>query len=220
MARTHALPPPPPSPFVGVDAKRIAGNTLVVALHAVAFAVLMMPGTWDPPAGAPRETLVVPTYEPPQTPPKIPDPPPELTRVRPAPAQPQPPSRIAPSPSDPAPLAETGTEPALPEGDAGPEVASFDPGPQVTALAYAEAPPPGYPRPAIQRRLEGVVTLRVLVDADGRPQTVEIERSSGHRVLDQAARDQVLARWRFHPAVRDGRAIAAYALVPVAFRLP
>lgn len=216
MVRTPALP----SPFAGIDAKRIAGNTLVVALHAVAFALLMMPGTWDPPAQAPREAVVIPVYEPPKTPPKPTEPPPELTRVRPAPARTQPPARIEPVPSDPAPLAETGTEPALPEGDAGPEAASFDPGPQVATLAYAEAPPPRYPRPAIQRRLEGVVTLRVLVDAEGRPQAVDVERSSGHRVLDQAAREQVLARWRFHPAMRDGRAVPAYALVPVAFRLP
>lgn len=216
MVRTHALPPP----LAGLDAKRIAGNTLVVALHAVAFAVLMLPGTWDPPAEAPREMSVIPVYERPEDPPPIPPPPPELTTVRETPPRPQPHARIEPVPSDPAPLAETGTEPALPEGNAGPETLSFDPGPQVATLAYAEAPPPRYPRPAIQRRLEGVVTLRVLVDAGGRPQAVEIERSSGHRVLDQAAREQVLARWRFHPAVRDGRAIAAYALVPVAFRLP
>lgn len=216
MVHTPALP----SPFAGLDAKRIAGNTLVVALHALAFALLMMPGTWDPPARAPREAVVIPVYSPPEAPPELPPPPPERVPVREAAPRTEAPTRIAPAPSDPAPLAETGTEPALPEGNAGPEVTSFDPGPQVATLAYAEAPPPRYPRPAIQRRFEGVVTLRVLVDAEGRPQSVEVEHSSGHRVLDQAAREQVLARWRFHPAVRDGRAVAAYALVPVAFRLP
>jgi protein TonB len=49
---------------------------------------------------------------------------------------------------------------------------------------------------------------------------VEIERSSGHRELDRTAREHVLAKWRFHPAQRQGRAISAYALVPIDFRLP
>ena len=67
---------------------------------------------------------------------------------------------------------------------------------------------------------EGTVLLRVLVDETGRPREVSIETSSGHRLLDQAAREQVLAKWRFHPATRQGRAVAAYALVPIDFKLP
>jgi hypothetical protein len=30
----------------------------------------------------------------------------------------------------------------------------------------------------------------------------------------------VLAKWRFHPAQAQGRAVRAYALVPIAFSLP
>ena len=62
--------------------------------------------------------------------------------------------------------------------------------------------------------------LRVLVDAFGRPVEVTVERSSGHRDLDRAARDKVLADWRFDPAQRDGVAVPAYALVPIDFTLP
>jgi protein TonB len=68
--------------------------------------------------------------------------------------------------------------------------------------------------------IEGTVLLKVLVDETGQPVDVAIERSSGDRRLDKAAREQVLQRWRFHPAQRGGRAIAAYALVPVEFSLP
>jgi protein TonB len=68
-------------------------------------------------------------------------------------------------------------------------------------------------------RHEGTVLLEVLVDVDGRPLRVDVRRSSGHRQLDDAAREQVLARWRFRPAMRDGRAIQAIGLVPVNFML-
>jgi len=63
------------------------------------------------------------------------------------------------------------------------------------------------------------VLLKVLVDLSGKPVQVMIERSSGSRALDDAARKHVLAAWRFHPAMRDGHAIEAWAVVPVRFNL-
>jgi periplasmic protein TonB len=67
--------------------------------------------------------------------------------------------------------------------------------------------------------LMGVVELEILVGVDGRPIDVRIVRSSGHRVLDQAARRTVLSKWTFVPAMRDGRAVEAIGRVPVEFRL-
>jgi periplasmic protein TonB len=63
------------------------------------------------------------------------------------------------------------------------------------------------------------VTLRVLVDVDGRPIDVQVEHSSGHRVLDAAAKKQVLAKWRFRPAMQDGQVVQAIGMVPVVFSL-
>jgi protein TonB len=57
------------------------------------------------------------------------------------------------------------------------------------------------------------------VDEAGKPLDVVIESSSGHTVLDKAARDQVLARWRFQPAQRDGHAVQAWARIPITFDL-
>jgi len=86
-------------------------------------------------------------------------------------------------------------------------------------LEYEMAPPPSYPVMAIREGLTGTVMLRVLVDIDGRPIDVQIERSSGHRLLDAAARKQVLAKWRFKPALENGRAVQAIGLVPIDFNL-
>ncbi len=95
-----------------------------------------------------------------------------------------------------------------------------NPGPlPSTRLEYASAPAPVYPREAMLDGIEGTVLLKVLVDVDGKPLSVEIERSSGNRRLDDAARRQVLRKWMFRPAIRDGQAIQVFGLVPVHFSL-
>jgi protein TonB len=93
-------------------------------------------------------------------------------------------------------------------------------GPQVgMSLQYDMAPAPAYPRDALREGVQGTVLLQVLVDVDGRPLRVEVQHSSGDRRLDVAARRQVLDHLRFRPAMRDGHAVQAIGLVPVAFNL-
>ena len=87
------------------------------------------------------------------------------------------------------------------------------------SIAYETATPPAYPVEALRDGIEGSVLLRVLVDETGKPLQVLVVKSSGSRALDAAARDHVLAAWRFHPAQRDGHAIRAWAQVPVKFSL-
>ncbi len=98
---------------------------------------------------------------------------------------------------------------------------TFDIGaPAIASLRTLAAPPPKYPRPALQRRLTGTVVLMILVDAEGKPISVNIEQSSGHAVLDREAIQHVLRRWRFEPARQAGVAMSAYARVPIDFSLP
>ncbi|MGV8931721.1 MAG: energy transducer TonB [Luteimonas sp.] len=86
-------------------------------------------------------------------------------------------------------------------------------------LEYAKAPSPTYPRDAVIAGLQGTVMLQVLVDIDGRPLQVDVQSSSGHRVLDEAARRFVLKHWTFRPAMKNGQAVQAIGIVPVAFSL-
>lgn len=86
-------------------------------------------------------------------------------------------------------------------------------------IAYETATPPAYPVQALRAGVQGTVLLKVRVDPTGKPVQAMIERSSGSRVLDDAARGHVLAAWRFHPAIRDGHAIEAWVIVPVRFNL-
>lgn len=212
-------------PFDDLDAKRIAGNTLVVILHALVFALLMMPGRWQPPAERTQTIVVEPAPVEKREIPKT-EPPPEPVRLvqpRPEPRpQPDPPQIVRDDtpPVETQAVFETGEILAQDVGPVGPPVTAFDAGPQLATLTYAHNPAPRYPRRMIQAGAEGEVVLRVLVDATGKPLDVTIERSSGHRELDKAAREQVLSKWRFNPAEQGGVPVPAYALVPIAFTLP
>lgn len=83
---------------------------------------------------------------------------------------------------------------------------------------YLRNPPPVYPRSARERGQEGTVVLEVEVLASGRCGTVNVLRSSGSRLLDDAA---VLAvrGWVFRPARRWREPVPFWVEIPVTFRL-
>lgn len=88
-----------------------------------------------------------------------------------------------------------------------------------TAMRYGNLTAIPYPIIALRNHEQGTVMLRVLVGADGKPQKVEIDRTSGSHALDIAARDAV-RHWTFKPGIRNGVAYAAWAVVPVSFSFP
>jgi len=79
-------------------------------------------------------------------------------------------------------------------------------------------PSPEYPRASRERGEEGVVRLLLHVSAAGFVTAVEVAQSSGHDALDQAAR-RAVARWRFRPALRDGRPVDGTIRTAIHFRL-
>jgi len=83
---------------------------------------------------------------------------------------------------------------------------------------YLHNPAPAYPRAARRYGDQGRVLLKVLVSAQGTASSVELEASSGHARLDEAAQETV-RRWRFVPARRGAQTIDDWVLVPVVFRL-
>lgn len=207
-----------------VQPVRVLGIAGAIALNVTALMLLLVPVSAPLTIAKPDEITTLVPLDPPK--PKPPEP--EVVRV----VQPQPrtetPVRITqPTPQpilqDPVivPDGNQYVEPVLtqPTLDTGP-MPSADPGPQpTTRLEYASAPAPTYPREALLDGAEGTVVLKVLVDVDGKPLSVEIERSSGHRRLDDAARRQVLRKWMFRPAIRNGEAVQVYGIVPVNFSL-
>lgn len=76
---------------------------------------------------------------------------------------------------------------------------------------------PAYSEEARKARLQGTVVLSIEVDARGYAQNVRVLRSLGLGLDERAA--EAVQMWRFRPAYRSGRPIAASAVVEVNFRL-
>lgn len=83
---------------------------------------------------------------------------------------------------------------------------------------YAHNPKPQYPAIAKSRGWQGKVLLRVKVSAEGLSESVAIEQSSGHDMLDQSAMEAV-KKWRFIPAKRGDTPVASSVIVPIVFTL-
>lgn len=155
----------------------------------------------------PIETKIVEEAKPPPPPETPPPPPPKLT-TPPPPFIPPPEVQIAVTPPPAAITAVTTTPP--------PPVANIVPQPPPTAHVPVRVGPvidaarncatPEYP--AASRRAEetGTVTLRFYIDEEGHATRSEVVRSSGHKRLDEAAR-QALSLCKFKPGTLDGKVV-------------
>lgn len=205
---------------------RIAGMVGGIAINAVLLMLLIRPLQLPMGFAPQHDIIVVPPIidiKPPAPPPIVPVAPPtheKVPQIIRVPTQAPPTQQI---------VIEQGTLPVDPverpmQNTAQPttqtSIDPTDPGPITgMSLQYAAAPAPDYPVKALAEGIEGTVLLQVLVDIDGKPLQVDIQRSSGNRHLDRAARDQVLRAWRFQPAMRNGIAVQAIGLVPIDFKL-
>ena len=91
--------------------------------------------------------------------------------------------------------------------------------PAPTPAAILSHVAPRYPATARERGIEGVVTLRVVVEADGTRSDITIVKSSGSAMLDRAAVAAV-QEWEFRPATVQGKPVrSTLDLPPIRFRL-
>jgi protein TonB len=128
--------------------------------------------------------------------------PPPQQAPEPAPAPPQPTTAIATT----APAAPPAPPPA-------PKLLPDD------AVQYLQAPQLLYPPLSLRRRETGLVVVRAYVGTEGGPpRTVQVERSSGHARLDQAALSAV-QQARFRPYAERGQPVEGWALIPIRFEL-
>jgi periplasmic protein TonB len=75
---------------------------------------------------------------------------------------------------------------------------------------------PVYPQEAFVKKIEGMVEVDILIDANGRVVDARIKRSIP--LLDAAAL-QCVRQWIFSPAMKGGRPVATQATAPVTFRI-
>ena len=209
--------------------RRLGSGAFIVAVHAAVAALALAGAGVRPPTSAPppvQVRLIEPTVA-------IAPPPPPLAAPRlvpvPLPTVPLPEvpavelpreSVVASTASQ---AAEDSQQGSAPQPAAHATVAPAPPARgeapvEVEHVAYLHFDPPPYP--ALSRRLgeQGVVLLRVLIDEQGVPLSVQVHRSSGYARLDAAAAE-ALRRARFRPYREGDRTRSAVALVPVRFEL-
>ncbi|MFN2644614.1 MAG: energy transducer TonB [Burkholderiales bacterium] len=204
----------------GSSSRRLVGVAITIALH-IALVYALMHGLARKIVtivAPPLETKIIEEVRPPQ-PEKPPPPPPKLTAPPPPfipppevniqiPIQPPPTITAAPTPPPPAPAVIAPVPPPAPAAPART--------PPVVLASSCEKP--DYP-PASRRANEtGTVLLSFLIDANGKVIDSKVERSSGFRRLDEAARAG-LGLCKFRPATVNGAAVQAWARIEYVWRL-
>ncbi len=87
----------------------------------------------------------------------------------------------------------------------------------VSAPRAIDTPDPEYSEEARKTKYQGTVVLWLIVDPSGHPKDIRTSRSLGMG-LDQKAIEAV-KRWKFEPAMKDGRPVAVQINVEVNFHL-
>lgn len=175
----------------------------------------------------PKETKVeISLVRPPPPPPPVVQPQPERAPIKDAiPPKPKPKPKKLPPPVVEQPPVQT-TAPVTNDAPVqAPPAPSAAPAPVVEKVTqprsgadYLHNPQPEYPEDAMERGWEGKILLKVHVLPNGKPDSVDVEKSSGHASLDSSAIHTVKG-WTFVPAMRGSTPIAGWVTVPITFKL-
>lgn len=197
--------------------KHLVGIGMVVVLHLLIF--------WAINSGLARAIVkkvqgpveaVLLEYQKPDIPPPPPPPPPKKLPPPPPPAY-VPPVEVpvaAPAPVNAIAAVSNTPQPPAPPAPA------VNTGPVRTAAGVnsVNCEIPEYPSASRRLEEEGTVFLRFLVGADGKVIKSEVDKSSGYKRLDEAARVG-LSRCQFKPATVDGKPEQAWASMKYTWRL-
>jgi protein TonB len=197
---------------------------LTALVHVGAIVALHRPATIEPvqPTVQPLAIEIAPP-PPPPPPPEPPKPQPRVVRtpVKAAPPLPV----VSPQAVDNGPpTADTVQVATAPAPAPAPVVAAPPPPlpePVTEArgfVGYRNNPAPDYPALAQDRGMQGRVILKVHVLASGKADNVTVDKSTGFKILDDAAVKAVL-QWTFDPARRGQTAIDGWVTVPLNFKL-
>lgn len=106
--------------------------------------------------------------------------------------------------------------PVISSAQSGPAAPIIAPPGHLDSARLVQSVQPVYPPAARKKHLEGVVELRLVVDPEGRVQSVNLV--SGSPLLAQAALDAA-RQFRYSPALLDGRPIETIQTADISFQL-
>ena len=89
---------------------------------------------------------------------------------------------------------------------------------QPKAPHYLNNPKPVYPMRARKKRQQGTVVLKITVSIKGKPTEISIVSSSGHKQLDDAAKQSV-KNWTFISARKNNLPVEGTVQLPISFKL-
>jgi protein TonB len=163
-----------------------------------------------------KTTLALEIVRPPKPQPKIEPPPPPPPKAPPKAPPPIQAAAVVPSEAPTAAPVETvaAVVPAEPAPPPPPEPVK----PAFGGIGYRNNPAPDYPQLAVRQGWQGTVLLRVRVLTSGAVDSIEVVKSSGKKVLDDAAIHTV-ERWVFAPSTRGSTPVDGFATVPIEFKL-
>jgi TonB family protein len=101
---------------------------------------------------------------------------------------------------------------------AGDNVGSYAAEPGTAPPKPLVMPMPSYTEEAKMARIEGIISLEVIIRANGSVEVVRIVKGLGYG-LDEAAIDTVEHKWRFQPATRNNVPYDVKATIETRFRL-
>ncbi len=188
----------------------------IVGAHA-GLIVILLHSVLTVPA-VPAVPIVVSVVQPTEREPEVPKlASPELTRVQPLLIPPAEFTAPSEAPTIVAAVAEATTHEKVSSATA-PVATATQELPAMAEVAYLKQPVPHYPPQSRRAHEEGLVVLRVTIDNTGRVVGIDIQRSSGHPRLDDAAREAV-SHAQFKPYMDGGVPRSASAIIPIEFSL-
>jgi len=197
--------------------RKFGGIAFVIVLHLVIVYALvtgLATKAIDVIKG-PIETKVIEEIKPPP-PDNLPPPPPPPKMVAPPPPFIPPPEVVVATP--PAPNQIANTTAVRPDAPFQPPVRRTENGTKTAAVINANACSPEYPASAERDELEGTSLVSFLIGTDGRVKQSRVDKSSGYKVLDNAA-ISAFSRCKYTPATVDGVAQEGWATIRYVWKL-
>ena len=200
--------------------KHLVGIGLVVVLHVLIFWAINsgLARAFVKKIKGPVEAVLLEEQKP-DIPPPPPPPPPKNLPPPPPPAYVPPVDVPVSAPASANAIAAVSNTPQPPAPPAPPvPVVKAEPVRTAAVVNSANCEKPEYPSASRRLEEEGTVFLRFLVGADGKVIQSEVEKSSGYKRLDEAARAG-LSRCQFKPATIDGKPEQGWASMKYTWRL-
>jgi periplasmic protein TonB len=202
--------------------RRVTGIAVVVVLHiALAYALINgLARKIVEVVQQPLETKIIEEVKPPPVDKPPPPPPPKLA-APPPPFIPPPEVRIdTPPPVTNTITAVSTVKPAVEAPVPAPVVAAPVAGPARTSAVVdaRNCAKPEYPSASLRAQETGLVVLQFLISVDGTALDSKVERTSGFRRLDDAAR-RALSLCKFKPGTENGQPVQSWARIEYLWKI-